>query len=365
MRYWVANSAICSSRGVENDLHVASLVESEGETAGVKRLSPLGGSIVNALKRFPPEAMEVLEHLQPEIRISPFSGPNMLWSLADSGQDQKVDVCNPVTWLDRGDAVTFFNNGRQALTKTLKGLGLTRGDVVTIVTTTGGAYVSSCVTEAIAKVCKSSREIENRTRAILLIHEFGFPADLPEDMRAMSVPIIEDCAYAFGTRLRSGRIGSVGDCAIYSLPKFLPVPYGGILVSNRSMARGIERSTVSKSGSEFLLTYLRRTALKWEAWSELRRKNWRYFERILCSFGVEAYFELADDVVPGVFLVRLPNYIDAAALKVKCVTSGIESTEYYGQGGFYFPVHQCLSEYDKQYILHRMVGLEIDADFSI
>ena len=37
------------------------------------------------------------------------------------------------------------------------------------------------------------------------------------------------------------------------------------------------------------------------------------------------------------------------------ITAGIESTEYYGLGGFYFAVHQMLSDYEKNYILYHFL----------
>jgi len=36
--------------------------------------------------------------------------------------------------------------------------------------------------------------------------------------------------------------------------------------------------------------------------------------------------------------------MNGALLKERFVNAGIEATEYYGHGGFYFPIHQFLSE---------------------
>lgn len=308
-------------------------------------------------KDFPPEALVVLDHLHPTIRISPFTGSSMLECLARAADDgaRAPTELDPAIWQDGGRELTFFRSGRDAITALLIALGIRETEVVSIITTTGGPYVSSCVTGAIHSVCKSSREVGARTAAVLLIHEFGFPAQLPDSVRALGVPIIEDCAYAFGTRLRSERVGSVGDFVIYSLPKFLPVPFGGMVVSSCSRQPVTLRSSLSKSGSDFLSAYLRQTYPLWRQWAQTRRDNWSHFERTCSAFGLNAYFDLEDDVIPGVFLLRLPADFDGAALKKQCQTSGIECTEYYGQHGFYFPVHQSLSDYDKQYIFANLV----------
>jgi hypothetical protein len=318
-------------------------------------------------KNPPPEALTVFDHLRPTIRISPFSGSNMQVCGARAGYDdaRAAEALDPAVWQDGGRALTFFRSGREAITAVLAALGMRQTDVVSIITTTGGPYVSSCVTNAIHKVCRSSREIGRHTAAVLLIHEFGFPAELPEAVRALHVPVIEDCAYAFGTRLRSRRVGSIGDFVIYSLPKFLAVPFGGMLISSGSRYESIAASSLSKSGADFLSAYLRQTYQFWDKCSQLRRDNWAHFERECPSVGFRPYFDLADDVVPGVFLMRLPVSFDGAALKIRGQKAGIECTEYYGQQGFFFPVHQCLSDYDKRYILTKLMTSGSAADLGL
>lgn len=56
-----------------------------------------------------------------------------------------------------------------------------------------------------------------RTRAVIATHLFGIPADVPELRRALpQVPIVEDCAAAFGSRLDGRPVGVFGDIAAYS-----------------------------------------------------------------------------------------------------------------------------------------------------
>lgn len=73
-------------------------------------------------------------------------------------------------------------------------------------------------------------EIENKitpqTKSILVCHAYGHLAEMDkilEIAKKYNLKVIEDCAHIFPKRLQ-------GDCAFFSLPKFLPVVNGGILV---------------------------------------------------------------------------------------------------------------------------------------
>lgn len=56
-----------------------------------------------------------------------------------------------------------------------------------------------------------------RTRALVATHLFGIPADIPALQKALpGVPIVEDCAQAFGSTLDGLPVGSLADAAIFS-----------------------------------------------------------------------------------------------------------------------------------------------------
>src|SRR6185369_5520890 len=108
--------------------------------------------------------------------------------------------------------------------------------VVTIVTTTGNFYISGCVTREIEKFCRWSRDIEPQTKALLVIHEFGFPYEELRELRRFNLPIIEDAAHAFASNNREQSAGHVGDFVVYSFPKFFPTQTGGLLAFNECYA---------------------------------------------------------------------------------------------------------------------------------
>lgn len=82
-----------------------------------------------------------------------------------------------------------------------------------------------------------SRRLEaGRIRTLLVVHYFGFPQPiraLRELCNAHGVLLIEDCAHAMFGMADEQPIGTWGDYATVSLTKFLPITWGGCLVSHR------------------------------------------------------------------------------------------------------------------------------------
>lgn len=289
------------------------------------------------------------------IAISPYHSRLAVHSVYGATDLAGVDhLLRPSLWLDESTDLKVFSNARTAIWACLKILQLSKSDEVCIVTTSNGPYISSCVTKAIEAVCSWSRVVTNATKLVLVIHEFGIPCSLSRmhELQKLRIPILEDCAYAVGSRFEGGDVGRYGDFAVYSLPKFYPVETGGLLVSRQGFRDTIFAMNVEAPHGYMLsaadqVNVLRNASFNSKVvryWSKVRRDNWNFFCRHLAHLGVEPYFELEERSVPGVFVCQLPNGIDGASLKERFVGAGIEATEYYGHGGFYLPVHQFLTE---------------------
>jgi len=142
---------------------------------------------------------------------------------------------------------------------------------------------------------------------------------------------------------------------LYSLTIYFPVPFGGVLVSKKRVS--FYDSSLALSGAD--VSCLKNTLLHaepfCEEWNRIRYQNWNEFKRSLVSYGVLPYFSLSKNIVPGAFVMKLPVGFLADRAKKRLVDAGIEATEYYGLGGFYFPVHQFLTDFEKQYILHHFI----------
>jgi perosamine synthetase len=105
--------------------------------------------------------------------------------------------------------------------------------------------------------------ITSRTKAILVVHYAGFPANLRELRRIADqygIQLIEDCAHALGASYSSDSIGTIGDYAIFSLQaiKHMTTVDGGILTMQDpnkldkarklrwfGMAKGVPRTEVN------------------------------------------------------------------------------------------------------------------------
>ena len=84
------------------------------------------------------------------------------------------------------------------------------------------------------------RRLTRRSRAIIVPHQFGLPADL-DPLLELGVPLIEDCAQAMGARYRGRRVGGFGAVSILSFyaTKLMTTGEGGMLLSRdrRLLAR--------------------------------------------------------------------------------------------------------------------------------
>ncbi len=123
-------------------------------------------------------------------------------------------------------------SGTDALHLCLNALGIKSGDEVI---TTPFTFIASA--EAITYVgakpvfvdidgdtlnidaAKIEEKITPRTRAIVVVHLFGQPADMKEIMniaKRFNLRVIEDCAQAFGAKYNGIQVGSMGDTGCFS-----------------------------------------------------------------------------------------------------------------------------------------------------
>jgi len=144
-------------------------------------------------------------------------------------------------------------SGTDALFLCLKALGVKQGDEVI---TTPFTFIATA--EAIAyvganpvfididrytlniDVSKIEEKITQKTKAIIVVHLFGQPADMDEIAglaKKYNLKIIEDCAQAFGARYKDRLVGSIGDAGCFSFyPSKNLGAYGdgGMMITSRS-----------------------------------------------------------------------------------------------------------------------------------
>jgi len=250
-------------------------------------------------------------------------------------------------------------NGTDALFIALKSLGVGKGDEV-ITAANSFIATSEAITMAGAKVVfvdcdprtynidttKISSAITPRTKAIIPVHLYGQPADLPALQtiaREYGLFLIEDAAQAHGAEFEGKRIGVFGDIACFS---FYPGKNlgaygdGGAIVTNSEgwamKCRMLgNHGRVKKYDHEFEGVNSRLDGIQaailsvklrhLEEWTKKRREIAKIYNELLKNSEVMTPVE-----APGVkhiyhlYVVRIPQR-DAvqAALKTKGIDTGI------------------------------------------
>ena len=86
-------------------------------------------------------------------------------------------------------------------------------------------------------VKKIEEKINDKTKAIMVVHLFGHPVDMDpviEIAKKYKLKIIEDCAEAHGVQYKGKKVGSIGDVGTFSFfaNKTITCGEGGMVVTN-------------------------------------------------------------------------------------------------------------------------------------
>lgn len=242
----------------------------------------------------------------------------------------------------------FLMNAKEAIIKAISFYNLQKEDEVYIVTTTKNKYVSSCVTNQIEKYCKWSRTLSDNTKLIFVIHEFGVVLKNMEHLIDLNIPIIEDFAMSmFSEKEESFKY--VSDFKIFSLPKFFPLQYGGVLTYNSD--KFLDKIEIKKEVN--FQTDLKKIShhflLQRDDIIKKRKSNYTYYQKVLKDLDIKSRFNFSEKETPSVYMFS-SDTIDLDGLKIFLQTNGIECSKFYGENSFFLPVHQNLEEFDIDYI---------------
>ena len=170
-----------------------------------------------------------------------------------------------------------FCNGTASLHAAMYGCGVGRGDEIICPSIT---YWASCTAayslgatvvfadNDLDTLCLDPKKLESkispRTKAIVVVHYMGHPADMDPIMeiaKKHNVKVIEDVSHAQGGLYKGRKLGTIGDVAGSSLMagKSFAIGEGGILqtdnreIYERAIALGsYERFTVADTQTEYL-----------------------------------------------------------------------------------------------------------------
>ncbi len=147
------------------------------------------------------------------------------------------------------EAVSFAT-GREALLAVLQALKIGAGDEVIIQSYTcivvphavywsGAKPVYADIDDTLnMELASVKRAISKNTKAVIVQHTFGNPADLAAIKQLCdehNIVLIEDVAHAFGASFNGKEVGSFGDAAIFSFgrDKILSSTSGGMAIMRR------------------------------------------------------------------------------------------------------------------------------------
>jgi hypothetical protein len=321
-----------------------------------------GGMKKEKIYKLPEDVINPHPRAYPRYLISPFNTEHLTINHEIYLRDRKLNI-------KAGFLEKYFNDskkysyitkrGQEAIAIILKDLFLNPSDDICILNTSGSPYISSCITSEIEKVCKWGRSVGAKTKGIFIIHEFGFPARVPNEILNLNIPIIEDCAYCLGSQNEDNTIGKLGDYTIYSFSKIFPVQYGGLIRSKKKLNG---ESAISKYSRDYLLTLLHYYFKGHKKEMKLRKENYGKFVKLFALHGITPRFNMEKNNTPACFVFHLPQSPLSDKLKIELNNKGIESTVYYRGNGFFVPCHQYLTDRDIEYIyanICQVLGLSL------
>ncbi len=287
--------------------------------------------------------------IRPDIRLTPFESKNL--AFYKNKKSLSTEDLKPYF----GDKFTILPRGIHCIKALLIHLDIKPDENVAIYKTwNDNEYISGCVTNTIENQCKVSRKIDSKTKAVMVIHEFGFPykdiKNLKKKCAEKNIPLIEDCAWGYGSLIdKDTKIGDVGDYAIFSLTKILPMQYGAIL-------KGLDISdednwqvfkTLDFYKRELVIERLLEYMPKLDKANEKRKENWHYLAKLFERDGINTFSELEDGVSPAVLMLNIDNLQE---IFERYQEFGVEAGRYYQGNALFLPIHQNLSEAELEYI---------------
>ncbi len=191
--------------------------------------------------------MAMIPHSRPSL------GPEEIRAVTEVLRSGQITEGPVVAQFERGMAAYIglhggvaVSSGTVALELALRALGVGHGDNVIL-----PSYVCSAPWLAVQRVGAQARIVDinpatynldpqqvrnactTRTRAVIVPHMFGLPADLTT-LQSLGIPLIEDCAQTLGATEQGRAVGTVGlltICSFYAT-KLLCTGEGGMVLSN-------------------------------------------------------------------------------------------------------------------------------------
>lgn len=260
------------------------------------------------------------------------------------------------------------NSGTAALHLALLSLGVGKGDEVIV-----PSYVCESVLSAVnytgakpvladidsdfenngfnisAKTIKPL--ITKKTKAIIVTHLFGVPANIHEIKKiSKKIPIIEDCAQSIGAGYKGKMLGSFGDVSIFSFyaTKVISTGHGGMVLTNsRSLKKNLDNLTQYDKKEKYKIAYNYgltdiQSALGLSQLSNLeyflkrRQEIAKEYDKAFSGIGLGLPKKINGEIKFR-YIIRTKNSTQLKALKEKLLKKGIIASQ-----PVFKPLHRCL-----------------------
>jgi perosamine synthetase len=193
------------------------------------------------------------------------------------------------------------SSGTAALHLCLRALGVSEGDEVIVPSFTFISVGNTVLYERARPVFvdiepltlnldpgKLERSITPKTRAIIVVHTFGHPADMDPIMdiaQRHGLPVIEDACEAIGARYRARPAGGIGDFGVFGFYPNKPITTGegGMVVTRNSQMADTIRALRNQGRRES------------DGWLDHRLLGYNYrLSELNCALGLEQMKRIDD-----------------------------------------------------------------------
>jgi len=194
---------------------------------------------------------KVIPHNKPTI------GEEEMKAIADTLYNLELTVGTKVEEFERdfakyiGIKAVATSSGTSALHLALIAIGVSKNDEVIIPSYTCIAVALPILYQQAKPILTDvnddynisvedvKEKITKRTKAVIVPHMFGYPADLKElkeICEEKGIYLVEDCAQAIGAIYQGKKVGTIGDISIFSFyaTKMMTTIQGGMVCTNNS-----------------------------------------------------------------------------------------------------------------------------------
>lgn len=182
-----------------------------------------------------------------------------------------------------------------------------------------------------------TKGISKKTKAIIVPHIFGKPADI-DSISDLGYPIIEDCAHSIGAEYKATKVGNFGELSIFSFypTKMLATGAGGAVLTNNKEFIDFVKDVgdyVHKKSPMLRFNYAMNDVnasiglvqlAKLPTFIERRNKIAKMYDEFFSCFDVE--IPQRSNNIQSVYyryLIKFPKYIKSVKIKNCMKTYGI------------------------------------------